>query len=176
MALVKSIAGNEICDTVARNAQVGGRNLLLNTAKPCSIKGTNSTNQCYTPYPISPSLGGKLPSGRVSFSVYVTYSGDSTAGRFVLQGSGPYWQNVTGTNTVNVKDIGSGIRLKGTTTIQAGKQDNNVQIRMDNVTGTITFSEMKFERGDKATDWTPALEDTLTMTDDNNGNVTISIL
>lgn len=95
---------------------------------------------------------------------------------FVLQGSGPYWQNVTGTNTVNVKDIGSGIRLKGTTTIQAGKQDNNVQIRMDNVTGTITFSEMKFERGDKATDWTPALEDTLTMTDDNNGNVTISIL
>lgn len=176
MALVKSIAGNEICDTVARNAQVGGRNLLLNTAKSCSIKGTNSINQCHTPYPISPSLGGKLPSGRVSFSVYVTYSGDSTDGKFYFQASGPYWQNVTGTNAVNVKDIGSGIRLKGTTTIQAGKQDNNVQIRMDNVAGTITISEMKFERGDKATDWTPALEDTLTMTDDNNGNVIISIL
>lgn len=176
MALVKSIAGNEICDTVARNAQVGGRNLLLNAAKVCSIKGTNSTNQCKTPYPISPSLSGKLPSGRVSFSTYVTYSGDSTTGTFNLQGSGPYWRNVTGTNIINIKDIGNGIRLKGTTTIQAGEQDNNIQIRMDNVTGTITFSEMKFERGDKPTDWTPALEDALTMTDDNNGNVTISIL
>ena len=33
MALVKSIAGNEICDTVARNAQVGGRNYITRSAR-----------------------------------------------------------------------------------------------------------------------------------------------
>ena len=51
-----------------------------------------------------------------------------------------------------------------------------VYIASNEMSTTCKLSNVKLERGDKATDWTPALEDTLTMTDDNNGNVTISIL
>lgn len=45
-----------------------------------------------------------------------------------------------------------------------------------NETIANTVTKTKWERGNKPTDWTPALEDSLTLKDDGSGNVTISIL
>ncbi len=196
MALVKSIAGNEICDAVARNAQVGGRNLLRYTDFKDASKwnknngatisngiGTISANsgkqvELYRKDAVSGKAGDKFTfsvnvltntlSGGDGFKFYVWCVGKKSDGS--AYNTWPIGDKLS-TNFTGVYSY--------TWTIPSGVTITKLGIDMDayNCTsGTATVNHYKIERGDKATDWTPALEDTLTMTDDNNGNVTISIL
>ena len=178
MALIKSIAGNEVCDQTARNTanniKVGGRNLLLKTGTPYSVTGNNSSNQCVVPYSIAKPVS-ELSGKSVCMSCHVSYSGSSTSGQFRFQGNGPSWVDITGIGAINISDIGNGLDLFGTRVINT--KDTNIQIRIDDVSGTLTFSNMKYELGNKATDWTPAPEDCqIKMIDDGAGNVTIKTL
>ena len=137
---------------------VGGRNFLLKTEIPYSVTGGGGSNQCVIPYSIAKPLN-ELSGKSVCMSCHVTYSGSSTSGNFQFQGNGPSWKDVTGVGLVNISDIGAGLDLFGTVVLST--RDTNVQIRLDGVTGVLTFSNMKYELGNKPTDWSPAPEDTL---------------
>lgn len=182
MALVKSMAGNEICDTVARNAQVGGRNYITRSARleDFGVEASRATfkNQVFTRS--SGSAGSNY--GIYKDAPLTAKAGDNlTLSVDVADIFGTMRIGLCETNQLTYpwNDAVKNIATNGRHSISVnftGSCTIRVYIASNEAGTTCKLSNVKLERGNKATDWTPALEDTLTMTDDNNGNVTISIL
>lgn len=133
------------------NLEIGGRNLLLSS-------GIQTTNSDYRTaiYNLSqaPSVGeemtiriwGKLGSGKTSFQVY--NSGDSVYLTSLLDnGDGTYSSTFSWNNT---NEDGSVIADDSTIHIYAEES---------NITDESTITKIKLEKGNKATDWSPAPED-----------------
>lgn len=139
------------------NIRIGGRNLVLGTATPASIVGTNIVNQSFTPYLFA---GGNsqaiisAPSCVLSFDWKIE---GTAGGTMYVQGSNPYpnlsetirfsTTNTSG-HSVNVRNI-------------AGAPFVGINFRLDNVPAgaKVTISNLKMETGNKATDWSPAPEE-----------------
>jgi predicted nucleic acid-binding Zn-ribbon protein len=136
------------------NIQVGGRNLLLDTSTSKTMTGNNTTNQCVGIYDFTPSKSD-LNNQKLTLSFTYTVS-NYKSGYFRIQAYSTVWNSWS-----SITPTGNGtFTFKGTITTASNFSSNvGVQIRMDNFNGKIVISKMKLEKGNKATDWTPAPED-----------------
>lgn len=152
------------------NLSVGSTNLLLGTKTPAVITGrANAVNYCPNIYYLVKDWREFIPE-IFTLSFDVSYSG-TIAGKFALQTQDTPWgfADENGNPVFNSKELSTyfsddkrDIHLVGTFRKNAAMAgDNRLNIRMDNVPGTFTFSNMKLERGNKATDWSPAPQDML---------------
>lgn len=135
------------------NLKIGGRNLLLKTATTKSVTGTNITNECTILYDVVDhfdSLNGET----LTISCVYTISNYSS-GTFEFQFAYDSWQSP---GTITPTGNGTFVFTKRFTRFSEAS-DVCLRVRLDNFIGSITFSQMKLEVGDKATDWTPAPED-----------------
>ena len=142
------------------NLSIGGTNRALLTATAKTITGNGGTNQTSRLYALADNAYTLFGTGKVTISYDVTISG-STAGKFHLQGDGdPNWASWGG--SYNLADIGTGTHhLEDTVNFTSSDNTGSIAIRLDKVTGTVKISNLKVEKGTKATDWSPAPEDML---------------
>lgn len=154
-----------VSDTYATKNQVngldiGGRNWLLKTAAPVTVTGDGTENQCVYLYHFIDEVA-ELAGKKISISFEYTVS-DYESGYFRLQTANKTWIGVTA--TITPAEDGTYIK-QGSTTLSSATGYTFIQVRMDNFVGSITFSKMKVELGDKCTDWTPAPEDMASAAD-----------
>ena len=208
MALIKSIAGNEICDQTCRNAvnniSIGGRNLYTGTADFSNVPNGNvwmnanewvMSNTSINYQGIKKDArryvkwGGLhqrvyLPIGTYTLSAYLSKSGVATDFDVRLYLIDNNVENVaTVTNNgelVTSKLTNQYVRYHKTFNVTKAEI---VSARFEKASGSDTdttqlfwVTALKLESGNKATDWSPAPEDTFTMHDDGAGNITMSII
>ncbi|MBZ5949270.1 phage tail spike protein [Leuconostoc gasicomitatum] len=155
------------------NLSVGGRNLLLGTANAVTGVGNNSFNDNFNAQGGEYHLaGGKRlsdiynqygSSGHLTISFDWVASGSTISGTFNSQ-----WNNTPWGTLSNGSISPSNSNLSGhyEYTVSLGTNGfstsaaDAVAFRQDNLQGNITISNLKLESGNKATDWTPAPEDT----------------
>lgn len=208
MALVKSIAGNEICDQTCRNAvnniSIGGRNLYTGTADFSNVPNGNvwmnanewvMSNTSINYQGIKKDArryvkwGGLhqrvyLPIGTYTLSAYLSKSGVATDFDMRL-----YLIDNNVENVATVTNNGELVTSKLTNQYVRYHKTFNVtkagivSARFEKASGSDTdttqlfwVTALKLESGNKATDWSPAPEDTFTMHDDGAGNITMSII
>ena len=163
--------------TDLNNLTIGGRNLALNTSNNYSTPYTSftgATNQCIQ---ISEVLTDGLKIGdKITIRLVYKYNNITAANgqkaSCYIQGSGDItsWNDgkFPSSSTLNLSGSGEHEFLY-TTTINADHLKNSrwyAQIRHDYVaSGSVQFKMFKVEKGNKATDWSPAPEDTTTYTD-----------
>lgn len=146
------------------NLQIGGTNRALLTGTPKSVTGNNTSNQTIGLY-IMAGMGYELFGGDdVMISYDITASGDTLSGTYTIQGNGkPGWTFAPGPQSRKLSDIGNGNTLHIEDKVKFGSDSthnfNGIWIRMDNAVGTLTISNFKIEKGNKATAWSPAPED-----------------
>lgn len=146
------------------NLQIGGTNRALLTGTPKTVTGNNTSNQCTGLYNM-PGMGYELFGGDdVMISYDITASGDNLSGTYTIQGNGQTgWGFVSGPSSQKLSDIGNGNTRHVESKVKFGTDRynnfNGFQIRMDNAVGTVTISNFKIEKGNKATAWSPAPED-----------------
>ena len=151
------------------NISVGGRNFILDSAGPIvsaasASESTYIANRTLSTYGASQT---KDTSQVLVFSFDWTVTGNSVAGAYVypqLRGSS-ISENVDSTI---IQTVGTGDSVSGhyehrfkPTSAQATTTNENVRIRLryGSDGAVLTVSNWKLEKGNKATDWTPAPED-----------------
>lgn len=148
----------EDVDHAIDNIQVGGRNLLLNTGESSSIIGTNTADQCLAHHDLACGSITKLEAGEYTCSADII--GTVEGGTAHMQFYGPPWETIPEmSGNVTVKTTKQKIGGTFTLTSPQSFSATGMRVRTDNVSGTITVSNMKLEKGNKATDWSPAPED-----------------
>lgn len=148
--------------THVNEMKVGGRNLALKTANPYTITGTNVSNQTAVLYYMSVNWNSLIGSP-VTISFDYKFSEDA-----VRNGTGKTTGSVgmTATPWTRWADIplpteGLTGHVSATYTIPSTMASSwGIGLRLDYFEGTITISNFKMEKGNMATDWTPAPEDT----------------
>ena len=154
--------------TKVNNLQVGGRNLVLNSGKPRTGVGTNTANNSNDVFKYT--LANGLTAGAVltkfgenaplSVSFDWSIAGSVVSGTFqVLWNDAPWGM---GQPTITVDSTKMSGHCSFTTKVYrdwAGKPANALWLRMDNLQGTLTLTNFKFETGNMPTAWTPAPED-----------------
>ena len=144
--------------------EIGGTNRALGTATAKSQTGNNTKNQCWPLYSMPDDGYTLFGSDPVMLSYDVTASGSSLSGTYRIQGNGDTgWSFASGSSTYHLADIGNGKTLHIEDQVKFSSSTSNnftgFQARFDNATGTLTFSNFKVEKGNKATAWSPAPED-----------------
>ena len=146
------------------NLQIGGTNRALLTGTPKSLTGNNTSNQTMDLYTMA-GMGYELFGGDdVMISYDITASGDTLSGIYRIQGNGQTGWNIIPSNPYGkLSDIGNGktvhVEHKAKFSPDSVNNFNGFQLRMDNASGTLTISNFKVEKGNKATSWSPAPED-----------------
>lgn len=145
------------------NLQIGGRNLLLNTKTSKQVVGNNGTNQGVTLYTLSTNSWAHLDPGEYMISADISYEG-TISGKFTFQRDNKPW-GFTPSAGKNFADIITDSKRKAhvefCVTNAYDGTSKGLTVRFDNVQGAVTFSNMKLEKGNKATTWSPAPEDML---------------
>ena len=132
---------------------VGGQNLLLGTASAIEVAGTNATNQTTGSYKFAVGTLKNLPVGmyHIQYKIKTTTAG----GTAVVQiNDTPYIAGDAVSVTTEEQSVSQSFNITSTDGNATG-----VQIRLDNVQGDVTITEMKLERGTAATAWSAAPED-----------------
>lgn len=158
------------------NVTIGGRNLLLNTG---NISVTHSGGS--TPY----TIGGLYPSTSIPSGTQITISVQLDATDVVWGSSGYRRAGIEGYNgsqyigTWGGAEVSNGNNIvKVVTGTWSGRVSKTFTLTADITTGTqfslyvqqlssgtMKVSNAKLEVGNKATDWSPAPEDSITYTD-----------
>lgn len=150
---------------------LGGRNLLLDTATRTEV-GPNVANN--VPSTFRWTLAGGLKLGdlytkwgnktAISLSFDWSITGNTIAGTFSPQWSSSPWgigvPNVPGVKVSSTNTSGHYTASTITEPGWSGSTANQLHLRTDNLQGTLTITNLKFETGAVATPWTPAPEDT----------------
>lgn len=142
---------------------IGGGNLLLDTLTPRIITGTGASNvYAGDPYFLTKgALSGWMKSG-VNYSLSFDWSVSAGAtGTFTPQFNDIPWNSDFESATTDVSKAASGhfaVKLTSNDDWVSGAA-NGIQFITYNLVGNLTISNVKFELGDKATDWSPAPED-----------------
>lgn len=134
-------------------------NLLTGTSTPAKITGKGTTDDSTTIYLFAESkhLGDLMSAGdhfSISFDWSVPVSGSSGTFRPQLNAA-PFSTNI-GPSPIPISS-GSGHYSVSDSALSSwnGSKATGIQIRLDNVTTTITISNMKFEIGTTASPWSP---------------------
>ncbi|KDA50948.1 Phage hyaluronidase [Leuconostoc mesenteroides subsp. cremoris T26] len=168
--LQQSAKGFESTVTKVNNLAVGGRNLLLGTAKGFTGVGNNSTNGNFN------EQGGKyyLAGGKKVSDLYNQYgssgyltisfdwvaSGSTISGMFRPQWAGSPWEiPLKESGAIHPSNANTSGHYSGTFSLTTGGSANSIRFRQDYLQGNITITNLKLESGNTATDWTPAPED-----------------
>lgn len=170
---VASSAADKVSGVAAQvnSLSVGGRNLLLDTARSFTGIGVNQENATFNAqngmYYLA---GGKKvsdlynqygPSGYLTLSFDWVASGSTISGQFKPQWSDTPWGGIANSiypssnNTYGHYKKTVSLATSGYSTGEA----KSVSFRQDNLQGNITIKNLKLEAGNIATDWTPAPED-----------------
>lgn len=145
------------------NLTIGGRNLLKDTKTPKQITGTNTTNQGGNIYELVPNSWARLEAGQYVLSVDVKYEG-VISGAIAFQRDNSPWGFTPAAKIDCTKSFSDAKRSAHFEFLIDNAYDGasrKLAARLDNVQGTVTFSNVKLERGTKATAWSPAPEDML---------------
>ncbi|EJE97758.1 hypothetical protein [Liquorilactobacillus mali] len=140
-----------------------GTNLLLGTSKSASLTGTNTANQTMANYLLANGYNvSKLATvygTQFTVSFDWSVSGSSPSGTYSIQWNNvPWGMGLSGTvSSSNTSGHFSKTFSVGTTTANIATM---IGFRLDNFVGTITFSNVKLEKGSVATDWSLAPNDT----------------
>lgn len=136
--------------------EIGGTNRALGTATAKSMTGNKTTNQCVDIYKLAGQLYDVIGHNEEFTVSFDTDASGTLAGTFRLQGNGrPGWGSFS--SNYNMADSNGKHHVF---TTKAKEDCSGIQIRMDNATGTLKISNLKVEKGNKPTDWSPAPEDT----------------
>lgn len=139
--------------------EIGGRNYLKGTTNGVTITGTNTSNQWATLGSLSVNcseLDGKV---YVLTAKYKVTSSGTPSGTIQLQAGGDLWGGIqSNIATLSASNKSGVLKASGTLNLN-GKTFNSVQVRCDNLNETIKIYDVKYELGNKPTDWSPAPED-----------------
>lgn len=144
--------------------EIGGRNLCLNTADPQTIVGENKVGQVAEKrYKFS---FGEIKNydGKSKDPFIISFDWEATKGA-----TGKFYPHFTNTPwTFGASNQFTGelsgryiFAFKSSDEWKAGIA-NGIFIGLDNFSGSLTIKNFKFEKGNKATDWSPAPEDMAT--------------
>lgn len=155
---------------------VGGRNLLLDTARSISGVGVNKQNLDF----MNPQVGsyhlagGKKvsdlynqygPSGYLTISFDWVASGDTISGTFNPMWNQSPWSGLSQSGSIKPGITNKSGHYVSTVQLNFSGADYStgtataVKFRQDNLQGNVTISNLKLEVGNIATDWSPAPED-----------------
>lgn len=154
---------NDSIQNMEKNMKVGGRNYLLGTGIPLTVKGLNIANQnSGQDYYLSVKNAAELFKIGLNFTISFDWTATPDAtGSFLFQFNDTPW--AFSDNTTVDKNHLSGHYSYSFTEPESVLTQNNsatgIYPRLDNFTGAITFSKVKLEIGNIPTDWTPAPED-----------------
>lgn len=142
------------------NIQVGGRNLLVGTSNPVTHTGTGLTNQCTNLYNTSDYYRGITDFDGKTFTLSFDWETTATSGTFLVQLNGTPWLMMSQQFAVSSSNNSgrSVFTFSGNSNLGTGNY-NGIQIRSDNLTGTVTIKNAMFETGNKPSSWQPAPED-----------------
>ncbi len=160
--------------------QIGARNYYTKTKKPLVVVGTGNSNQVvYGDYPVA---NGNLQNNgfNVGDRVVLSYKwkatntgGDWGSGSFYMRFyNGVTWYDIHSNIPVNAANNEGFVETVFTLTDNSVLTQNFYPRLVSIPTNvTLSFSEVKIEKGSKATSWLPAPEDMVLY--DANGNVGI---
>ena len=163
------------------NLSIGGRNFLIDTKKPktYTLDTSTSTSNHLTKDPYKTYDYNQLSSYgfKVGDKITVSYDWEvtnvTTYGSFITElvsyanNTSTYVGTFGNKKTVTSSETSGRIE----TTISLTEQmltANKLRIRTDSAKWTFTISNVKLEKGNKATDWSPAPEDMTTKDEFNN--------
>lgn len=143
------------------NLEIGGRNLLLKTSEERVIVGTGKSSETsneylYSEYGSKSLHGGKYSVAAISYD-YVT--DDATSGTIIVQSYNDVSTNLSSINlseTIKSGHVKEVFKIPDT---WSNSTNAGVKFLLNNVAGTVRFSNLKLELGNKPTDWSPAPED-----------------
>lgn len=152
-------SSKEYTNNAINNIQIGGRNLCLGTGTPSVNKftGVTKTNVIYRvkDKSVLESLKGK------EIVISFDYDNQYTSGSLVSMIVYYFWKTLIVFDSSNKGQghVEKKIKLREDVTID-GTAAIYLQISSgNNYSGTVTISNLKLEIGNKATDWSPAPED-----------------
>lgn len=143
------------------NLEIGGRNLLLKTSEERVVVGTGKSSEAsneylYSEYGSKSLHGGKYSVAAVSYD-YVT--DDATSGTIIVQSYNEVATNLSSINLSETIKSGHFEEVFKIPDTWSNSTNAGVKFLLNNVTGTVRFSNLKLELGNKPTDWSPAPED-----------------
>lgn len=139
--------------------KIGGRNYLKGTTSGVTITGTNTSNQCATLGSLSVNCSELDGKAYVLTAKYKVTSSGTPSGTIRLQAGGDLWGGIqSNIATLSASNKSGVLKASGTLNLN-GKTFSQVQVRCDNLNETIKIYDVKYELGNKPTDWTPAPED-----------------
>lgn len=155
---------------------MGGRNLLLDTARSISGVGVNKPNLDFTNPQVGTYYlaGGKKvsdlynqygPSGYLTISFDWVASGDTISGTFNPMWNQSPWSGLSTTGSIKPSITNKSGHYVSTVQLNFSGFDystgtaTGVKFRQDSLQGNVTISNLKLEVGNVATDWSPAPED-----------------
>lgn len=143
------------------NLEIGGRNLLLKTSEERVVVGTGKSSEAsneylYSEYGSKSLHGEKYSVAAVSYD-YVT--DDATSGTIIVQSYNEVATNLSSINLSETIKSGHFEEVFKIPDTWSNSTNAGVKFLLNNVTGTVRFSNLKLELGNKPTDWSPAPED-----------------
>ena len=143
------------------NLEIGGRNLLLKTSEERVIVGTGKSSETsneylYSEYGSKSLHGGKYSVAAISYDYVID---DATSGTIIVQSYNDVSTNLSSINlseTIKSGHVKEVFKIPDT---WSNSTNAGVKFLLNNVAGTVRFSNLKLELGNKPTDWSPAPED-----------------
>lgn len=162
-------------DDLVANVNIGGRNYLKGTTTGITVVGNNASNQCATVGRLSVPCANLDKRPYTLVVKYKVTSSGTPSGSVKLQAGGDLWGGIQ-SNTATLSASNTEGTLTASSTLNLGsKTFSEIQVRCDNMNGTVKFYDAKYELGNKPTDWSPAPEDTTTTIESLRGDVTTMI-
>jgi len=146
--------------TAINKIEVGGRNLLTGTSIPVTHTGTGTTNQVTNLYNTSTYYRGISDFNGKTFTLSFDWETTATSGTFLVQLNGtPWWDMCKKVTVSSSNKSGRSVFTFGSDSNLSTGNYNGIQLRSDNLTGTIIIKNAMFEAGNKPSSWQPAPED-----------------
>ena len=147
----------EIANNVANKVDLAIRNYALDTVMHKTLTGNGNNEQVISLYELSQD-GTTFMDKEVTLTFKYTTTLESQGSFFVRTGSNHY-QALTDVIVIGSETRQGKVVKTVTITKEAGQSFSDLELVARNFTGEITISMLKFSLGNKATDWTPAPED-----------------
>lgn len=143
------------------NIEVGGRNLLIGTKNGVSKTGTGVENEVTKEYKYS-DYGKEILHNGIQKEITISFdwkTSDAITGTIEVQSCFSNWNSFGITELSEIKQSGHVVTTVKIPEDWNGSENTGMRFRLNSVTGTVDFSNLKVEVGNKATDWSPAPED-----------------
>ena len=147
----------EIANNVANKLDLAIRNYALDTVMHKTLTGNGNNEQVISLYELSQD-GTTFMDEEVTLTFKYTTTLESQGSFFVRTGSNHY-QALTDVIVIGSETRQGKVAKTVTITKEVGQSFSDLELVARNFTGEITISMLKFSLGNKATDWTPAPED-----------------